>query len=113
MCCELPDGGFFLPLFVKLKPGLDLDTALKEKICARLREDYSPRHVPDRIYRVENVPYTLTGKKMEIPVRKLLLGKPLEKAASRDAMANPMAIDFFVGLAREIKTDTADKTEVA
>ncbi|MFP5307187.1 MAG: acetoacetate--CoA ligase, partial [Gammaproteobacteria bacterium] len=67
----------------------------------RLREDCSPRHVPDRIYAVEQVPYTLTGKKMEVPVRKLLMGMPLEKAASRYAMMNPVAIDYFVKFAQE------------
>ncbi|MDE0855738.1 MAG: hypothetical protein OSA97_15090, partial [Nevskia sp.] len=65
------------------------------------RNDCSPRHVPDRMYPVEAVPYTLTGKKMEVPVRKILMGWPLEKAASRDAMMNPDAIDYFVRFAQE------------
>ncbi|MBL6749863.1 MAG: acetoacetate--CoA ligase [Nevskia sp.] len=101
VCCELPGGNFFMPLFVRLKPGNGLDDALRVKINARLREDCSPRHVPDRIYAVEAVPYTLTGKKMEVPVRKILMGWPLEKAASRDSMMNPEAIDFFVRFAQE------------
>jgi acetoacetyl-CoA synthetase len=101
VCCELPGGNFFMPLFVKLKPGATLDEALIQKINGKLREDCSPRHVPDRIYTVEQVPYTLTGKKMEVPVRKLLMGWPLEKAASRDAMMNPPAIDWFVRFAQE------------
>src|SRR3546814_9654264 len=82
-----------MPLFIKLKPDVVLDEALQKRINAKLREDCSPRHVPDRIYAVAAIPYTLTGKKMEVPVRKLLLGWPLEKAASRDAMMNPDAID--------------------
>jgi acetoacetyl-CoA synthetase len=101
VCCELPGGHFFMPLFVKLKPGYGMDAALQARINAKLREDCSPRHVPDRIYAVEAVPYTLTGKKMEVPVRKLLMGWPLEKAASRDAMQNPEAIDYFVRFAEE------------
>ena len=101
VCCELPGGHFFMPLFLRLKPGYSLDTALQSRINARLREDCSPRHVPDRIYAVEAVPYTLTGKKMEVPVRKILMGWPLEKAASRDAMMNPEAIDYFVRFAQE------------
>ena len=101
VCCELPGGNFFMPLFVVLKPGATLDDALQKRIAARLREDASPRHVPDRIYAIDAVPYTLTGKKMEVPVRKLLMGWPLEKAASRDAMSNPSAIEYFVRFARE------------
>ncbi len=101
VCVELPGGNFFMPLFVKLKPGQTLDETVARKINAKLRSDCSPRHVPDKIYAVDAVPYTLTGKKMEVPVRKLLLGLPLEKAASRDAMMNPDAIDYFVRFAQE------------
>ncbi len=101
VCVELPGGNFFMPLFVKLKPGAMLDETLCKAINSKLRSDCSPRHVPDRIYAVDAVPYTLTGKKMEVPVRKLLLGLPLAKAASRDAMMNPEAIDWFVKFADE------------
>ncbi len=101
VCCELPGGHFFMPLFLKLKPDFTLDEGVRNRIAARLREDCSPRHVPDRMYAVEAVPYTLTGKKMEVPVRKILMGWTLEKAASRDAMMNPEAIDYFVRFAQE------------
>ena len=101
VCCELPGGNYFMPLYVKLKPGFELDEALVKKINTKLREDCSPRHVPDRVYVVEAVPYTLTGKKMEVPVRKILMGWPLEKSASRDAMMNPDAIDYFVRFSQE------------
>ena len=101
VCCELPGGNFFMPLFVRLKDGFTLTEALVAQIGRKLREDCSPRHVPDRVYAVEQIPYTLTGKKMEVPVRKLLMGWPLEKAASRDAMMNPAAIDYFVRFAQE------------
>lgn len=101
VCCELPGGKFFMPLFVALKPGMQLDDALKARIVARLREDASPRHVPDEIYAVEGVPYTLTGKKMEVPVRRLLTGAAIEDVAKRDAMSNPQTIDFFVNFARQ------------
>jgi acetoacetyl-CoA synthetase len=100
VCCELPGGQFFMPLFVQLKPGVELDAELVQRINQRLRRDCSPRHVPDQIYAVGQIPYTLTGKKMEVPVRKLLMGWPLEKAASRDAMLNPPAIDFFIDFAQ-------------
>ena len=89
VCCELPGGDFFMPLFLRLKPGAALDEALRARLVKRLRSDCSPRHVPDRMYAIDAIPYTLTGKKMEVPVRKVLMGWPLEKAASRDAMANP------------------------
>ena len=90
-----------MPLFVHLKPGAALDEAIRDKITRRLRDDYSPRHVPDRVYQVEQIPYTLTGKKMEVPVRKILMGWPPEKSASRDAMKNPESIDYFVRFAQE------------
>lgn len=93
---ELPESQFFMPLFVKMKEGYKLDDSIREKINAKLRADYSPRHIPDRIYEVEEVPYTLTGKKMEVPLRKILMGQPVEKAANRDAMANPHSLDWFV-----------------
>ncbi|MFA7279942.1 MAG: acetoacetate--CoA ligase [Sterolibacterium sp.] len=102
VCCELEGGGkFFMPLFVKLKPGQELTDEVRHRINAKLRADCSPRHVPDVILAVEAIPYTLTGKKLEVPVRKILMGWPLTKAASRDAMANPAAIDYFVRFAEE------------
>lgn len=101
VCCELPGGNFFMPLFVRLQPGAALDDALRARVAQRLRDDCSPRHVPDRIYQVDAIPYTLTGKKMEVPVRKILMGWAPEKAASRDAMMIPAAIDFFVRFAQE------------
>jgi acetoacetyl-CoA synthetase len=95
---DLPGGKFFMPLFVKLKDGATLDEELTELIRATLRREYSPRHVPDRIYAVTAIPYTLTGKKMEVPVRRILMGVAPEKAADRDAMSDPAALDFFVQL---------------
>jgi len=96
---ELPRGRFFMPLFVKLAEDTGLDDALRDKIRAKLRQDYSPRHVPDQIYAVPDVPCTITGKKMEIPVRKILLGVEREKAASSGAMANPKSLDWFIDFA--------------
>jgi acetoacetyl-CoA synthetase len=93
---DLPGGHFFMPLFVKLAHGTRLDGALEERIRQKLRTDYSPRHVPDKIYAVDDVPLTLTGKKLEVPVRRILMGVPPEKAANRDAVANPRALDYFV-----------------
>ncbi|WP_366919505.1 acetoacetate--CoA ligase [Hydrocarboniphaga sp.] len=101
VCCELPGGHFFMPLFVRLKPDHAFTPDLVKQIASKLREDCSPRHVPDLIYAVDAVPYTLTGKKMEIPVRKILMGWPSEKAASRDAMMNPESLDWFINYAAE------------
>jgi acetoacetyl-CoA synthetase len=85
---------------VKFRDGVALDEAIAEKIRAKLRKEYSPRHVPDRIYQVEAIPYTLSGKKMEVPVRRILMGLAPEKAANRDATVNPQALDYFVDYAR-------------
>jgi acetoacetyl-CoA synthetase len=101
VCLELPGGGFFMPLFVKLADGVALDDALRQRIAAKLRSDCSPRHVPDDIYAVPAIPYTLTGKKMEIPVRRILAGTPPEKAASREAMMQPAALDWYIAFARD------------
>jgi acetoacetyl-CoA synthetase len=97
---NLPDGKYFMPLFVKLSDTLTLNDELKEKICKKLRTECSPRHVPDEIIHIEDIPYTLTGKKLEIPVRKILLGMPVEKAANPGAMANPQSLDYFIEYSR-------------
>jgi acetoacetyl-CoA synthetase len=89
-----------MSLFVKLGGGLQLDAALIERIRAKLRSEYSPRHVPDIVYQAPDIPYTLTGKRMEVPVRRILAGTPPAKAANRDAVANPAALDYFVDYAR-------------
>jgi acetoacetyl-CoA synthetase len=90
----------FMPLFVVLAPGVVLDEALKARIADAIRRGASARHVPNDIVAIDEVPRTLTGKKMEVPVRKLLLGQPKEKVASADAMVNPGSLVFFEGYAR-------------
>ncbi len=97
---DLPDGGFFMPLFVTLASGAVLDDALRARIADRLRTQYTPRHVPDTIIQVAAIPATLTGKKMEVPVRKILLGAPPDEAANRNAMANPQSLDEFAEYAK-------------
>ncbi|WP_033024397.1 acetoacetate--CoA ligase [Geobacillus thermocatenulatus] len=96
----------FMPLFVVLKPGAVLDDELKERIRQSIRQHVSPRFVPDEIYEVKQIPKTLNGKKMEIPIRKLLLGFPLEKAVNPGSMANPEALDFFLELAKTLAAKT-------
>lgn len=86
----------FMPLFVVLQTGETLDDSLRQRICAEIRSKASSRHVPDEVVQVDEIPRTLTGKKMEVPVRRLLLGAAAEKVASPDAMANPASLDFFL-----------------
>jgi acetoacetyl-CoA synthetase len=92
--------GFFMPLFVRMRAGQVLDGATEREIRDRLRREYTPRHVPDKIIQVPDIPRTLTGKKMEVPVRRILLGAQADQAANRNAMANPDALDAFVAYAR-------------
>ncbi|MEM5420047.1 MULTISPECIES: acetoacetate--CoA ligase [Paraburkholderia] len=89
-----------MPLFVVLRPGVDLSDALAQRIRARVREALSARHVPDEIHQVQAVPRTLSGKKMEVPIKRLLLGQPLEKVANPDTMANPESLAWFDAFAR-------------
>ena len=89
----------FMPLFVVLREGAELDEELAKAIKARIREDCSPRHVPNDIVTVSEVPRTLSGKVLELPVKRILQGTDPEKAASRDSLANPKALDFFVDYA--------------
>jgi acetoacetyl-CoA synthetase len=96
-------GESFMPLFVVLREGVELDDDLETEIRRRIRADCSPRHVPNRIYAVSEVPRTLSGKVLEVPVKKILTGTAPERAASRDSLANPAALDFFVELAGRLE----------
>jgi acetoacetyl-CoA synthetase len=91
----------WMALFVVLREGAALDDDLRAAIARRIREDCSPRHVPDDVLQVAEVPRTLSGKILEVPVKRILSGTPPEQAASRDSLANPAALDAFVALARE------------
>jgi acetoacetyl-CoA synthetase len=86
----------FMPLFVVLRDGAELDEDLLKAIKTRIREDCSPRHVPNEIVAIREIPRTLSGKVLELPVKKILQGADPSKAASRDSLANPKALDFFV-----------------
>ena len=95
-----------MPLFVVLSGSAILNDDLKERINQVIRQDISPRHVPDEIIPIEEIPYTLSGKKMEVPVRRILLGHPPEKAVNPGAMRNPESIDVFVKLEQEGRFST-------
>jgi len=96
LCLEKENGSFYMPLFVVLQNGLQLNDELKSKIKNNLRKLYSPRHVPDEIIKVKDIPYTISGKKMEMPVKKIMMGMPLEKSISLDAMKNPESIQEYL-----------------
>jgi acetoacetyl-CoA synthetase len=89
----------YMPLFVVLREGLPLDEALTQRLKAGIRSALSPRHVPNEIWQVPAIPRTLSGKKMELPVKKLLQGADPAKVMNRDAMANASAVDWFVDFA--------------
>ena len=95
-----PDTDGWLSLFVVLRDGESLSDELVAQIKRRIREDCSPRHVPDEIRQIAEVPRTLSGKVLEVPVKRILTGTPPERAASRESLANPAALDYFVELAR-------------
>jgi acetoacetyl-CoA synthetase len=94
---EHTDG--WMPLFVVLREGESLTDEIRAEIRRRIREDCSPRHVPDEITQIEEVPRTLSGKVLEVPVKRILMGTPVSEAASRESLANPAALDYFVDLA--------------
>jgi acetoacetyl-CoA synthetase len=89
----------WMPLFVVLQEGAKLDDDLESEIKRRIREQCSPRHVPNEIFQIAEVPRTLSGKVLEVPVKRILMGEPAEKAASRDSLANPAALDYFTEFA--------------
>ncbi len=101
---ERPDGSHFMPLFVVLKESVPLDGALVQRIKTQLRTDYSPRHVPDAIVATPAIPYTISGKKMEKPVKKILMGHPVEQAANKDSMRNPEAMEWYVAFRLEMES---------
>jgi acetoacetyl-CoA synthetase len=92
----------WMPLFVVLREGAELDAELPREIARRVREQCSPRHVPDEVFQIDEVPRTLSGKVLEVPVKRILMGTPVEKAASRDSLANPAALDYFVEMAKRL-----------
>ncbi len=91
----------YMPLFVVLREGVAFDPALEQRIRDKIRTQLSARHVPNEVFAVAEIPRTLTGKKMELPIKKLLLGMPLEKIANPDAMSNPGSLSFYVEFAKE------------
>jgi acetoacetyl-CoA synthetase len=99
---DVPDGeGSRMTLFVVLRDGATLDDGLEVEIRRRIRDDCSPRHVPDAVLAAPEIPRTLSGKILEVPVKRLLMGAAPDEVASRDSLANPEALDWFAGLTAE------------
>jgi acetoacetyl-CoA synthetase len=101
---DVPRGGagseLQMMLFVVLREGVELDERLEREIRARIRADCSPRHVPDEVRQIAEVPRTLSGKVLEVPVKRILMGTAASQAASVESLANPAALEYFVELAR-------------
>jgi acetoacetyl-CoA synthetase len=98
---SLEESAGVLWLFLVLREGVVLDVALRRRIKDLLKSELSPRHVPDQIREVSAIPRTLNGKKLEVPVKRILLGAEPERVVSRDTLSNPEALDAFMALARE------------
>ncbi|MFC9843700.1 acetoacetate--CoA ligase [Streptomyces sp. NPDC060223] len=98
---EEPDGGYWMPLFVVPAAGVTLDDALREKIRGAIRSEVSPRHVPDEILDVPGIPHTRTGKKLEVPIKRLLQGAPAEQVVNPDVVDEPGLIDHYARLGAE------------
>ncbi|MBA3807164.1 MAG: acetoacetate--CoA ligase, partial [Solirubrobacterales bacterium] len=103
---DVPKGGgegeLWMVLFVVLAPGVTLHEELTAQIKRRIREDCSPRHVPNEIRQIQEVPRTLSGKVLEVPVKRILMGAAPSEAASIDSLANPASLDYFVELAKSL-----------
>jgi acetoacetyl-CoA synthetase len=93
----------WMPLFVVLREGAELDEEMPGEIARRVRERCSPRHVPDEVFEIDEVPRTLSGKVLEVPVKRILMGTPAEQAASRDSLANPASLDYFTEMAERLR----------
>ncbi|MYS23129.1 acetoacetyl-CoA synthetase [Streptomyces sp. DvalAA-14] len=98
---EQPDGGYWMPLFVRLTDGAELDDPLRDRIRAAIRTQLSPRHVPDEIIAAPGVPHTLTGKRIEIPVKRLLQGVPLDEAVNPGSVDDLAVLRFYERLAAQ------------
>jgi acetoacetyl-CoA synthetase len=101
---DIPRAGTdgWMPLFVVMREGAEVDDGLPKEIARRVREQCSPRHVPDEVFEIDEVPRTLSGKALEVPVKKILMGMPVEMAASRDSLGNPRSLDYFVEMAKRL-----------
>ncbi len=103
ICIEKEGGEFWMPLFVVMKDNYKLTLAITQKINATIRSEYTPRHVPDEIIAVNDIPYTISGKKTETPVKKLLMGRSFKDAVNAGSLRNPESVAFFIELASRLR----------
>jgi acetoacetyl-CoA synthetase len=101
ICIEQKGGTFWMPLFVVMKAGQTLTEDIRQRITKTLRQDYSPRHVPDEIIEVADIPYTISGKKTETPVKKVLMGNDPAKVLNAGTLRNPSSMDAFIAMAQK------------
>lgn len=99
---ELPRGGDYMPLFVVMREGFSLTAEITAKIKQVLRQTYSPRHVPDDIIAVDDIPYTISGKKMEMPVKNILSGRSPDNTVNKGSVRNPGSLEFFKAFREKI-----------
>jgi acetoacetyl-CoA synthetase len=100
ICIEKDGGEFWMPLFVVMQDGISLTEEIKKKINQTIRSEYTPRHVPDEIIAAPDIPYTISGKKTETPVKKVLMGKDPKKVVNAGALKNPGSMDFYISLVK-------------
>lgn len=96
ICVERDKGEFYMPLFIMPAEGVSLTEVLKSKINKTIREAYSPRHVPDEIFVTPDIPYTISGKKTEAPIKKIFMGRDPEKVVNKGALRNPESMKYFI-----------------
>lgn len=96
ICIERDKGEFYMPLFVVLNENVKLDLELKGRINKAIRDAYSPRHVPDEIFETSDIPYTISGKKTEAPIKKIFMGRDPEKVVNKGALRNPDSMKFYI-----------------
>lgn len=101
---EYPDGSYWMPLFVVLAEGVELDDDLRSTICDAIRTGASPRHVPDDIIEVPGIPHTRTGKKLEVPLKRLMQGAEADAVVDRRSVDDPTLIDVFAVIASQRRT---------
>lgn len=100
ICIEKDGGEFWMPLFVVMQDGVSLTEEIKKKINQTIRSEYTPRHVPDEIISAPDIPYTISGKKTETPVKKVLMGKDPKKVVNAGALKNPESMEFYISLVK-------------
>jgi acetoacetyl-CoA synthetase len=100
VCVDKKDGSFYMPLFVVSDNVIN--DSMKNKIKKNIRLQCTPRHVPDEIISIKEVPYTISGKKTEAPVKKILMGENIDQLLNKDALKNPQSLNFFIDLAGKL-----------